>query len=869
MIRSRRTACGRSFFSAAGLGAVCWLPWAGADGEHPYETDALRIPRLEVDGACVIRGATIHSAVEPPSVGDVLVRDGKIAALGAIEAEAGLPEIDARGKHLAPGAIDCHSHIAVHGDVNENTESITVDVDITGVVDSEDPAIYRALAGGVTTARLLHGSANAIGGRHEVIKLKRGRSARELSFPGAPEGVKFALGENPKRSNSARASARFPDSRMGVEALFQRAFRRALEYQAQWDDYRAALARGEDPTPPRRDLRLEGLAQILDGSVRVHAHCYRADEILMLLRTAEDFGFKVQTLQHVLEGYKVAAEIAGHGAGPSTFSDWWAYKIEAYDAIPFNAALLDEAGAVTSLNSDSAELMRRLYAEAAKGVRYGGLDRLRALRLVTLNPAIQLGVGQRVGSIELGKDADLVLFSGDPLSALARVEWTMVDGRIEFERRDAFGLESEPARAPEPSAAPVERPPAAHARPGGAAVALVGGTLHPLAGPAIEGGTLILADGRIAALGRDLPIPGGVRVVDVSGLDVWPGIVALDTALGLFEIGSVAGTDDRSEGGGDQPDLRVAAALNADSGHIPVTRLSGITRAQSAPQAGGPMRGQSCVIRLYGDTWEELLMVDRDMLHVAFPVRANDAKKEDKEKKSEQVKALEKEFQEARDYARLCAEAASQGSPRPSFDPRLEALAPFARGERRVAVHADNAQTILDALAFVREQELDAVLYGVEEGWKVVDALAQAALPCVVGPVLALPRSRFDPYDAPYANAAVLLRAGIPIAIRSGDGENPRNVAFHAAMACAFGLPHDEAVRAITLYAARVLGLEAELGSLEPGKLADVVVTDGDLLEIAAPVLQVFIDGVQQPMRSRQTELYQRYRERLHRLRAQ
>ncbi len=867
MILSVRLPIVSSLQRAIGPGAVCLLSsFAQAEGEHPYETDALRVPRLQTDGGCLIRHVTIHSAVEPPYIGDVLVQDGRIAAVGSVDPAQGVLEIDGTGKHLAPGAIDCHSHIAIDGGVNEGSESITVDVDISDVVDPDDPAIYRALAGGVTTARLLHGSANAIGGRHEVIKLKWRRPAAGLLFPGAPEGVKFALGENPKRSNSGRGNARFPDSRMGVEAVFQRAFRRAQEYQAEWDGYRAAIARGEDPAPPRRDVRLEGLAGILDGTLQVHSHCYRADEILMLLRTAEAFGFKVQTLQHVLEGYKVAGEIARHGAGPSTFSDWWAYKIEAYDAIPFNAALLDEAGAVTSLNSDSAELMRRLYAEAAKAVRYGGMDRVRALRLVTLNPAIQLGIDARVGSIEVGKDADLVLLVGDPLSARSRVEWTMVDGRIEFERRDAFGLESDPPPAPEPDASPAERPPAAHARPGGGTVALVGGTLHPLTGPAIEGGTLILSDGRIAALGSDLAIPGGARVVDVSGLDVWPGIIALDTALGLFEIGSVAGTDDLAEGGGNQPDLRVTAALNADSSHIPVTRLNGITRAQSAPQGGGPLRGQSCVIRLCGDTWEELLMVDRDMLHVAFPTRANDAKKEDKEKESEEVKALEKTFQEARDHARLCAEAEAQGSPRPAFDPRLEALAPYACGERRVAMHVENAQTILDALAFIREQELDAVLYGVEEGWKVVDALAQERLPCVVGPVLALPRSRFDPYDAPYANAAVLLRAGIPVAIRAGDGENPRNVAFHAAMACAFGLPHDEALRAITLHAARILGLEDELGSLEPGKLADVVVTDGDLLEIAAPVLQVFIDGVQQPMQSRQTELYLRYRQRLRRL---
>jgi imidazolonepropionase-like amidohydrolase len=837
-------------------------PVSGA-GDHPFETDALRKPALVTGGSCVIRNVTIHSAVAPAQQGDVLVRDGKIAAVGQVADAAGLLELDGGGLHLAPGAIDCHSHMAIHGGINEGTESITVDCDISDSVDADDAAIFRALAGGTTTARLLHGSANAIGGRHEVIKLKVARRTEELRFEGAPEGVKFALGENPKRSNAGRRSERFPSSRMGVEAVFARAFERALEYQREWRDHAAALARGDDVAPPRRDLRLDGLVGILDGSVQVHSHCYRADEILMLLRTAESYGFKIKTLQHVLEGYKVAHEIARHGAGPSTFSDWWAYKIEAYDAIPFNGALLDEAGAVTSFNSDSDELTRRLYAEAAKGVRYGGMDPVRALRLVTLNPAIQLGIEQRVGSIEVGKDADLVLLTGDPLSSLSRVQWTMVDGEIEFQRIDAFGLDAQA-----PALSTLEPTPAAQPAPLSTrgVVALVGGTLHPITAPDIENGTLIMRDGYIEALGQGIPIPADARVLDVTGRHVWPGMVALGTQVGLREIDSVAGTVDTSEGGGNQPDVRAAASLNADSAHIAVTRLNGVTRVQSAPAGRGPLRGQSCVMRLTGDTWEELLTLDRDMLHVAFPARANDAKQEDKKKVSDEVKALDKLFEEAREYQRLVEEVESSGIRAPAHDSALAALAPYARGSARVALHVSSAQTILDALRFIAEQKLDAVLYGVDEGWKVAERIAADNVMCVVGPVLTLPRSRFDPYDSPYANAAVLRRAGVRLALFSGDDENPRNLAFHAAMAASFGLPAEEARRAITIHAAAAVGLDDRLGSLTPGKLADVVVSAGDLLEITAPVEQVFIDGVQQPMESRQTELYQRYRERLHRL---
>jgi imidazolonepropionase-like amidohydrolase len=796
----------------------------------------------------------------------VLVRDGRIAAVGRVEDAGGALEIDGRGLHLAPGAIDCHSHMAIHGGINEGSESITVDCDISDSVDPDDVAIFRALAGGTTTARLLHGSANAIGGRHEVIKLKVGRSEDELRLAGAREGVKFALGENPKRSNMGRRTERFPATRMGVEAVFQRAFERAREYQAEWSAYRAAVERGDDPPPPRRDIRLDGLAGILDGSIDVHSHCYRADEILMLLRTAERYGFKVKTLQHVLEGYKVAWEIAQHGAGPSTFSDWWAYKVEAYDAIPHNGALLDEAGAVTSFNSDSDELVRHLYLEAAKGVRYGGMDRVRALRLVTLNPAIQLGIEARVGSIEVGKDADLVLMSADPLSTTARVEWTMVDGEIEFQRLDAFGLDAAPAPPSEPGTARVSpREPGGR----GGAVALVGGTLHPIDGPSIERGTLVMRDGSIEALGANLPIPADARVIDVAGKHVWPGMLALDTNIGLAEIGAVRSTVDTDEIGGNQPDVRAAASLNADSAHIAVTRANGVTRAQAVPSGGGPLRGQSCVLRLTGETWEELLTRDRDMLHVSFPPRANDAKEEERKKPSKEVEALARLFEEARQYRRLQDEAAQRGVSGPAFDPRLDALAPFALGEARVALHASNAQTILDALRFVEEEQvLDAVLYGLEEGWMVAERLAASKLLCVVGGVLRLPRSRFEPYDAPYATAAVLRRAGARVAISSGGDENPRNLAFHAAMAACFGLPADEARRAITLHAAEAVGLDDRLGSLTPGKIADVVVSEGDLLEITAGVTHVFIDGVQQSLETRQTELYERYRSRLKRLQA-
>jgi imidazolonepropionase-like amidohydrolase len=830
---------------------------------HAFELDAQREPELVTGGDCLITGVAIHSAVGPPSVGDVLVVDGDIAAIGqGLAAPPGAVAIDGSGKHLAPGVVDCHSHMAIEQGVNEGTLSITAEVDISDALNADDIAIYRALAGGATTARLLHGSANTIGGRHEVIKLKWKRTGEELRFPGAREGIKFALGENVKRSNGGGDQTRYPATRMGVESIFYRAFTRAGEYRDEWAAYAAARESGGDPAPPRRDLRLETLVGILDGTVDVHSHCYRADEILMLLRAAEHYGFRVKTLQHVLEGYKVAKEIVEHGAGPSTFSDWWAYKVEAYDATPFNGALLDRAGALTSFNSDSDEMVRHLYAEAAKAVHYGGLDPVRALRLVTLNPARQLGIDDRVGSIEVGKDADLVLLDGEPLSALSKVLLTLVDGEVEFQRRDAFGFDQ--GRTPvAPLAEPEGEQASGWSLDGGEVVAITGATLHPITSPVIENGTLLIQDGRIAAMGPQAELPSGARILPANGKHVWPGIFALDTSLGLQEIDSVRATLDRNEIGGNQPDIRVSAALNAESAHIPVARYNGVTRAQVSPAGRGPLRGQSCVIRLAGDTWEELLTLDRDMLHLVFPRTADDA--EDKEYASDEVEELRDLFEDAREYARVLSEAEAAQGRRPAFDPRLETLAPFARGERPVAVHANNAQTILYALRFVEEQGLKALLYGARDGWKVAPEIAASGVGVVIGPVLALPASEFDPYDAPFANAAVLHRAGIPFAI-AGNGEDPRNLVQHAATACAFGLPREEALRAITFYPARAVGLERELGSLAVGKRADVIVTDGDLLELTTHVEAVFVDGRQMSLETRHTRFYDYYLDRLERL---
>ena len=407
--------------------------------------------RAGTNSETLIRNATVLTITRGTLANtDVLIRNGKIAGIGkGLNASANARLIDGTGKYVMPGIIDCHSH-SMLDTINESTLAVTSMVRTRDVVNPTDIDLYRELAGGVTTLNLLHGSANPIGGLNTVVKIKYGRPADEFIFPGAMPGIKFALGENVKRSstpNQPGVTRRYPNTRMGVEETIREAFTRARDYKKTWDEYKASLAKGQkNLIPPKRDLQLEPLVEILEGKRYVHAHCYIASEILMLIGLADEFGFKIKTFQHVLEGYKVAKEIAAHGAGASTFADSWAYKIEAYDAIPYNMAIMTRAGVVVSVNSDSDERARRLNIEAAKAMHWGDLTEEQALKLITLNPAIQLGIQDRVGSIEVGKDADLAIWNAHPFSVYSRVDTTFVDGDIFFDRQQDISRRADLAK---------------------------------------------------------------------------------------------------------------------------------------------------------------------------------------------------------------------------------------------------------------------------------------------------------------------------------------------------------------------------------------------------------------------------------------
>jgi imidazolonepropionase-like amidohydrolase len=390
----------------------------------------------------VIRNAVVMTVTHGNiKNGSIYIKDGKIAAVGEnVDAPSSAIVIDAGGKYVTPGIVDSHSHIALDDDVNEATSPITPQMMMKDAFDYQDKAIYRALAGGVTTSLLLHGSANMIGGQAVVIKHKYGAGRDEMLFPNAPRSIKFASGENPKRVYGTREQ--LPSTRMGNFAVQREALVQAQDYMREWDAYNEKVKRSDkDATAPKRDLKLEALADVLRGKLMVQIHCYRADEFLTEIAMAHEFGYKIRAFHHALEAYKVPEKLAAENIGIATFADWWGYKQEAWDAIPWNAVMAMRKGVRVAIKSDSEDYTRRLNQEAAKTMRYGGATEEEALKMITLNAAWIVGVDDRVGSIDVGKDGDLVIWDGYPLSSYGIPDKVLIDGDLYFDRSlPGFGM---------------------------------------------------------------------------------------------------------------------------------------------------------------------------------------------------------------------------------------------------------------------------------------------------------------------------------------------------------------------------------------------------------------------------------------------
>lgn len=809
--------------------------------------------------------------------GTLVMQNGKIVAVGAnVTIPAGAEVIDGTGTFVSPGLIDAHSHIA-NDAINEGGTSVSSMTGMEDVIDPTDINIYRDLAGGTTTANILHGSANSIGGKNVVIKLRYGVTRPgDLVFEGAMPGIKFALGENVTRKRgdpNPDPPLRFPSTRQGVDYVLRDAFTRAKAYQKTWADYNAAKAAGRDVLPPRRDFQLEPLVEILEGKRLVHCHSYRADEILMMLRIADEFGFKVATFQHVLEGYKVAKEIAAHGAGASTFSDWWGYKIEAEDAIPYNAAIMVRKGVLVSINSDDAEQARRLNNEAAKTVRYGGLSDDEAFATVTINPAKQLRIDNRVGSLDTGKDADVVIWNHHPLSTTAIVNRAYIDGVMYYDREQDLervaAIEREKARSANGGgASPVNtsgsaaasqtgtyqiEPLTVGANADGATWAITNARIVTVSGAVIPRGTIVIKGNRIDAVGANVAVPGGARVVDAAGANVYPGFVDAATDIGLREPGP-GNYDDVSEFTTWNQALRTRTAFQADSDGIPVARVEGITTIGLAP-SGGVISGSMPVMDLDGWTWEETTLRRSAGLVMTYPSGGGGGRGGgggQNDPAAENLATLNALLARAAAYGK---QPAATRRPDLTLDPFL----PILDRSQAMIVNVGTPQAARDAVAWAEQQHIRIVIRGGADLQEVAAFLKAHEVPVILTNVLTLP-SREDAFHAyTYLAPGVLAKAGVRFAFSSGGYQFSRNIPFQAARAVAWGLDHDAAIRAFTLDAAKILGVESQVGSIEPGKLANLVVVNGDALEIRSTIQHVVIAGRDIPLESKHTALYKRF----------
>ena len=898
------------------LGALLAIvPFAGTRirGQAPAAPQA-------AGGIVALRGGTVLTVTKGtiPN-GTVILRDGKISAVGAnVTIPAGAQIIDTTGQFVSPGLIDAHSHIAADA-INEGGTTVSSMTGMEDVLDPTDINIYRDLAGGLTTANVLHGSANPIGGKNQVIKLRWGKTrAEEIKFEGAMPGIKFALGENPKDMQTGGAAQtgprRYPATRLGVEFVIRDAFTRAKAYQKAWRDYDAKKKATPDAVPPRRDLQLDPLVEILEGKRLVHAHCYRADEILMLIRLAEEMGFKIATFQHVLEGYMVAKEMAAHGAGGSTFSDWWAYKVEAADAIPHNAAIMTRKGVLVSINSDSAEHARRLNTEAAKTIKWGGLSEDEAFATVTINPARQLRIDGRVGSLEPGKDADVVVWNRHPLSTYAIVERVFIDGTVYYDRRaeenrltslrkekSTLAAAEQAGTRPSSSNPPQESPKSGDDRPepsdrdaggpratdaesratgtsgtslaqakpaAGAVIAITNAVIHPVTRPDIERGTIVLRGSKIEALGANVTVPPGAQVVDAAGAHVYPGFINARTQIGLNEPGP-RGFEDVAEMLDINPQLRTRVAYHSESDSIAVARTNGITTVAVMP-SGGMFGGEVAVMNLDGWTWEEATLKPNVGITFNFPTigggggrggfggrgggggGGEGATYEDlKRTRDRRLDEIARLLDQARAYAKAGTDK--------RVDWTLEALVPVVERKLPLITAVTRAQDVRDAIAFAERVRVNLVISGALDAAAAAPLLKEKNVPVILGNVLSTPANEDAFHAATYQLAGELSQAGVKVAFATTDAAYVRIVPYHAAMSVAWGMNRDDALKALTINAAEILGVADRVGSLEPGKDANLFIAKGDPLEIRTAITNVFIAGKDVGLDNKHERLYRKY----------
>jgi imidazolonepropionase-like amidohydrolase len=846
--------------------------------------------------AVVVRHATVMPASGPAiEDGAVAFVDGRLAAVGRnadVASPPGAEEVDGTGLYVTPGIIDAHSHLGVYAtpssfsndDGNESTAPVTAEVSAEHAFWPQDPGLRRAAAGGITSLLVLPGSANLIGGRGFPVKLHFGRSAAEMRFPGAKDALKMACGENPRRVyGEGKKTA--PATRMGNVAGYRQAFAQAREYMNKWDDWRTKKEKKPDEAGPEplRDLKLETLAEVLRGNILVQNHCYRADEMAVMLQVADEAGYQIRAFHHALEAYKLRDRLAEKNVGVATWADWWGFKLEAWDGIPENAALVSQAGGKAVIHSDSEYGIQRLNQEAGKAMwraRESGIPvtEEEALRWVTLNPAWMMGVEGVTGSLEPGKMADVVLWKGHPLSVYARAQRVWSDGVVtydaatgavepsDFEVGDSVTNAARLVASAAPAPSLEELGLASRCDAGKdracatplplakeACTVFLGLTAFTATGW-VKAATVVVADGKVRGMQAGA-VPAVCAVVEGKGRLLTPGLIDPLTELGLVEVSAEETTqDDVLRGDAAKQDVRAALqaadSLNTASAVFPVVRLGGVTGAVSAPK-GGLVSGQSAFVTTDGTLRQAPLA-----MHLNLGRTGREAVSGSRALVLERVREL---LFDAREYGRRKADF-EQRRMRDVAASRLdlEALQPVLAGRLPVVVRADRVSDIRAALALAKEYGFKPIIAGGSEAWMVAQELAAAKVPVILQPTQNLPAD-FDRLSSRLDSAALLRAAGVKVLI-SVLGEPPmvRTLAQEAGNAVAWGLPHTDALRAVTQDVAEAFGLDG--GRIAPGAPADLVLWNGDPLESSSRPVGMWLAGKQVPLTSRQQALFDKYK---------
>lgn len=864
----------------------------------PTPTEAARTWRQP--RAVVIRHATVMPASGPAiEDGAVAFADGKLLAVGRnaeVATPQGAEEIDGTGLYVTPGLIDAHSHLGVYAspssfanwEGNEASAPVTAEVDAEHSFWPQDPGLRRAAAGGVTSMLVLPGSANLIGGRGFPVKLHFGRSAAEMRFPGARDVLKMACGENPRRVYGQERKMA-PATRMANVAGYRQAFAQARDYLNKLEDWRKKQEKKADEAgpPPMRDLKLETLAEVLRGNILVQNHCYRADEMAVMLQVAEENGFSIRAFHHALEAYKLRDKLAEKNVAVATWADWWGFKMEAWDGIPENAALLSQAGGRSVIHSDSEYGIQRLNQEAGKAMwraRESGIPipEEEALRWVTLNAAWVMGVEDRTGSLEPGKMADVTLWKGHPLSVYSRAQRVWADGVLtydavtgavdvsDFEVGERAGAAAR--LVAQPAAVPALQDLGLAARcdvakdrscaellpvSGEACTAFQGVTVFT-GTEWVKGASVVIEGGKVTRVqaGARGSLPAGCRAVEGQGRLLTPGFIEPFSGLGLVEVQAEESTFDSSPSGeasAKEPiraAQRAADGINPASALFPVARLGGVAAAVAVP-SGGLVSGQSALVATDGQVRRPRLA-----LHVNL---GGPARKAISGSRSMVLERLRELLFDAREYGKRRADF-EQNRMRPVAASRLdlEALQEVLSGRLPVVVFTERAGDMLAALELAREYGLKLTIAGADEAWLVAKELAAARVPVILQPTQNLPKD-FDALSSRLDSAALLREAGVKVLFSTlGEPYQVRTLAQEAGNAVGWGMPHTEALRAITSNVAEVFGLEG--GRIAPGASADLVLWNGDPLESSSRPLGMWLSGRQVPLVSRQQALFEKYR---------